>query len=197
MKPTPKRLVLANVVLNCLIIICGIKEILWPKQQPKIGELVRKRLFAFLEMQRSIVPERGRGAYLKKFVENAWNVTKRYSKGLFHCYNDFRIPQTTNLIEGFNGQTKRNLRMCGGRKSTANGPGSACGSPYMFGVVLHACLPTNEINEILSKVPQVEFKKARENLKQQREPERKRRSYLRNPDLILYNILEKWQKEKT
>jgi len=197
LKPTPQRLVLVNIVLNCLIILCGIREILWPKRLPaKGGEIIRKRLFSFLKIQLRIAPERGRGAYLKKFIENALEVTQRYAGGLFHCFNDSRIPQTNNFIENLNGQIKRNLRKCSGRKSTASGPGSSCGRSYMFGVVLHACLPTNEINEMLTNVSQEDFKKAREILNQQRESEKKRRSYLRNPEKTLYNILEKWEEKK-
>jgi len=54
-------------------------------------------------------------------------VTRSYAKGLFQCYDDPRIPQTTHGIENINGLGKQNLRRCGGRKPTANGPGSSYG----------------------------------------------------------------------
>jgi hypothetical protein len=33
--------------------------------------------------------------------------TRHYAKGLFHCYDDPRIPQTTHAIETLNGLEKQ------------------------------------------------------------------------------------------
>lgn len=171
----------------------GIRDILWPKDPPPDGRTVRRKLFSFLNRKRDEVPQRGRGAYLRRFVENAIAVTKRYAKGLFHCYDDPRISQTSNLIEGTNGDAKRNLRRCGARGSTANGPGTSCGRAYMMAVALNSCLSSAEIEAAIASVPPANYRKARALLDEIRAPSRRRRSMLRDPERYLHGILERWK----
>ena len=120
-------------------------------------------------------------------------VTRSYAGGLFHCYNDPRIPQTTNDIEGLNGLGKDNLRRCGGRTTTASGPGSSCGRSYMFGVALNACLPPAELDAMLCEVGREEFREARAQLEEIRAPAHRRRAMLRKPDKYLAGILTRWK----
>jgi hypothetical protein len=180
-------------VAACLGIVLGIRDILWPEEPPSDGRAVRMKLFSFLDRMRDQVPQRGRGAYLRHFVENAIAVTKRYAKGLFHCYDDPRIPQTSNLIEGINGDGKRNLRRCGARGSTANGPGTSCGRAYMMAVALNSCLSSAEIEVAIASVPPADYREARALLDEIRAPSRRRRSMLRNPERYLSSILERWK----
>jgi hypothetical protein len=180
-------------VTACLGIVLGIRDILWPEEPPSDGRTVRRKLFSFLNRTRDRVPQRGRGAYLRRFVENAIAVTKRYAKGLFHCYDDPRIPPTSNLIEGTNGDGKRNLRRCGARGSTANGPGTSCGRAYMMAVALNSCLSAAEIEAAIASVSAADYHKARALLDEIRAPSRRRRSMLRDPDRYLSSILERWK----
>jgi len=119
-------------------------------------------------------------------------VTRSYARGLFHCYDDPRIPQTSNHVESLNGLGKHNLRRCAGRSSTANGPGSSCGRTYMFAVALHSCLPLAEINAMLQQVPPERYREARKLVEDIRAPAARRRSMLRDPDTYLAGILERW-----
>jgi len=153
---------------------------------------VRRRLFSFLSRKRREAPQRGRGAYLRRFIEHVQKVTRRYARGLFHCYDDPRIPQTSNDLENLNGLGKHNLRRCAGRSSTANGPGSSCGRAYMFAVALNACLPLAELNAMLQQVPLSRYREARELVDEIRAPSARRRAMLRNPDKHLAGILERW-----
>ena len=198
---------MAKRVAACLSVILGIRNILWPEKRPPDGATVRRRLFAFLWRRRREAPERGRGAYLRRFIENAVAVTKRYASGLFHCCDDPRIhvlqagppedltsgPQTSNLIEGANGDGKRNLRRCGARGSTANGPGTSCGRAYMTAVALNSCMSAAEIEAALASIPPAEHREARALLDEIRAPSRRRRSMLRDPAGHLDSILERWR----
>ena len=175
------------------MILVGIAKILWPREPAPDGKTVRRRLFAFLSRKRRTAPQRGRGAYLRRFLENAQAVTRRYARGLFQAYDDDRIPQTSNAIEGLNGAGKHNLRRCAGRGSTANGPGSSYGRMYMFGVALHAFMPVAEINALLrDAIDPQEFREARRLLDEIRQPAARRRSILRDPDKHLGAVLQRW-----
>lgn len=175
------------------MILAGIAKILWPRQPAPDGATVRRRLFAFLSRKRRTAPQRGRGAYLRRFIENAQAVTRRYAKGLFHAYDDDRVPQTSNAIEGLNGAGKHNLRRCAGRGSTANGPGSSYGRLYMFGVALHAVMSPADLTSLLRDAidPQA-FREARRLLDEIRQPAARRRSILRSTDKHLAAVLERW-----
>lgn len=183
------------------MILVGIASILWSRrkppeearEQPADGKTVRRRLFAFLSRKRREAPQRGRGAYLRRFIEHAQSVTRRYAKGLFHCYDDPRIPQTSNVLEGLNGAGKHNLRRCAGRGSTANGPGSSYGRMYMYAVALHAYMPQAEIDALLCEaIDPRQFHEARRLLDEVRAPAARRRSILRDPDKHLAEILQRW-----
>ena len=185
---------LAKKVVNCLAILVGIARILWPRQEPADGKTVRRRLFNFLSRKRREAPQRGLGAYLRRFIENAQAVTRRYAKGLFHCYDDPRIPQTSNALEGLNGAGKHNLRRCAGRGSTANGPGSSYGRLYMYAVALNAFMSQEEIEALLrDQFDAQKFREARRILDEIRAPAARRRSMLRDPDKYLDEILQRWR----
>jgi hypothetical protein len=180
-------------VVACLSVILGIRRILWPKTPPPDGATVRRRLFAFLSRRRREAPQRGRGAYLRRFVEHVQKVTRSYAKGLFHCYDDPRIPHTSNDLENINGLGKDNLRRCGGRTSTASGPGSSYGRAYMFAVALNACLGPAQLDAMLAAVGREEYREARALIDTIHEPAHRRRAFLRKPDKYLAEILARWK----
>lgn len=184
---------MAKRVVACLGIVLGLRDLLWPDQPPPDGKTVRQRLFSFLADRLREAPQRGRGAYLRRFIEHIQAVTCRYSSGLFYCYDNPAIPHTTNGLERSNGSVKRNLRRCAGRASTANGPGSSYGWMYMCGVILHECLPLEELEALLlEEIPLEAYREAREELDKIRGPASRRRAFLRNPEARLAEILERW-----
>lgn len=183
---------MATRIAHCLPVLWGIRDILWSTSPPSNGREVRKRLFNYLSAQRRRAPQRGRGAYRRRFIEHAQKVTKSYAKGLFHCYDDPRIPQTSNAIESDNGAGKMNLRRCSGRASTANGPGSSCGRAHMFAVILNRILSEEEIGNQLSEYSIEEYRKAKDILDEVRLPSSKRRSFLRKPVATLNKLLNRW-----
>ena len=172
----------------------GVRGILWPEEAPPDGKTVRRKLFQFLSRKRRGAPQRGRGAYLRRFIEHVQKVTRSYAIGLFHCYDDPRVPQTNNRIESLNGTTKHNLRRCAGRMSTANGPGSSCGPAYMFAVILHTFTPVAEIDDLLrDAIDPKRYREARRALDEVRAPQARRRAMLRNPKRHLDAILARWR----
>jgi hypothetical protein len=180
-------------VVACLSVIVGIRRILWPQTPPPDGGTVRRRLFAYLSRRRRQAPQRGRGAYLRRFIEHVQKVTRSYARGLFHCYDDQRIPQTSNDIESLNGLGKDNLRRCAGRTTTASGPGSSYGRAYMFAVALNACVAPAELDAMLSAVGREEYRKARALIEEIHEPAHRRRAFLRKPGRHLAEILARWK----
>lgn len=173
--------------------VCGVQKILWPEAPPTDGRAVRRQLYSYLARKRREAPQRGRGAYLRRFAEHFQKVTRSYAPGLFHTYDDPRIPQTSNELEGINGAGKQNLRRCAGRPSTAHGPGASCGPIYMFGIALHRVLPELEINTLLTGYDSRQYLDGRKLIEQIREPSKRRRSFLRRPFKRLTEILAKWK----
>jgi hypothetical protein len=184
-------------VAACLSVLLGIRNILWPPLadgvRPPDGVTVRRRLFTFLSRRRREAPQRGRGAYLRRFIEHVQKVTRSHAGGLFHCYDDPRIPHTSNDIESLNGLGKDNLRRCGGRTTTASGPGSSYGRSYMFGVALNACLTRAELDAMLREVTREEYRQARAFIEEIHAPAYRRRAFLRKPGKHLAEILARWK----
>jgi len=195
--PSAKREVAAVRVGNCLPVLWGIREILWPASPPGSGRCVRKQLFGYLAAERRRAPQRGRGAYRRRLIEHAQKVTRSYAKGLFHCYDDARIPHTANALESVNGSGKMNLRRCAGRASTANGPGSSCGRAHMFAVAMHRAMPAEEVNTLLLEYSVHDYRQAKGVLRDARRPAAKRRSFLRNPIASLRRIITSWRDKHT
>jgi hypothetical protein len=193
MEPSRERRTLAARVAACLAVIIGIRDILWPDTPPPDGATVRRRLFSFLSARSREAPRRGRGAYLRRFIEHVRKVTRSYAKGLFHCYDDPRVPHTSNDLESLNGRGKDNLRRCAGRTSTANGPGSSCGRTYMFAVALNAHIERAELDLMLRRVDPEEYARARALIEAIREPAYRRRAFLRKPEEHLADILARWK----
>lgn len=196
LRPTPTANKIAGRLLMCMIVLLGIRNILWPKKTPKGGGIVRKRLAAFLESHLQFSPQRGPGVYLRRFILHAKRVTASYWHGLFHCYDDPRIPQTSNVIEHLFGKGKRLLRACGGRMSTSAGPGSSGGSFFLFSVALHATTSRAEREALLTRFPQEEYRSARIKQAAIRRPEARRRQYARNPDAVLDQISQDWDRQR-
>ncbi len=195
--PSAEREAAANRVDHCLPVLRGIRDILWSESPPPSGRSVRKQLFAYLAAECRRAPQRGRGAYRRRFVEHAQKVTRSYAKGLFHCYDDPRIPHTSNALESVNGSGKMNLRRCAGRASTANGPGSSSGRAHMYAVALHRTMPTEELENILCEYSVQDYLKSKEILRDARHPAAQRRSFLRHPIESLKRIVASWWDKDT
>ncbi len=176
---------------TCLSIVLALRDILWPATPPANGAAVKNRLFRFLSDKLEQTIQSARDAYLVTFIEHAIKVSRNYAEGLFHCYNDARIPQTNNLLENRNGMAKMNLRRCSGRTSTASGPGTSYGGYYMYAIVLNGIFSREELEAIMTSSRAERYLEAREELNQTRQSASIRRAYLRNPQKYLQQCLER------
>jgi hypothetical protein len=170
--------------------VCLIRKVLWPKDPPKNGRAVRARLYSLLYSALRTAPQRGRGAYYRRFLEHALKVTRNYSSGLFHCYEDTRIPQTNNDIEAMNGVIKLSLRRCSGKMSTASGPGTSYGRYYALAIVVTICLSESQLDELLSVHDRTAYIHTYRQIRELRQKVGSRRAYLRNPSKYLQEFID-------
>lgn len=103
------------------------------------------------------------------------------------CFDDPRIPATTNELEGFFGAIKRYLREATGAASTATGVAQNLGPELL--VAFHGA---RELVRELDIDPDA-FDAARARIDEVERPIRQRRSYVRNLELNLGRLLARWR----
>jgi len=156
---------------------------------------VRTQLRSYLRRQRAAAPRRGKGARRRRFLEHVQGVADRYDKGLYHCYNDHRISQTTNDLEGQHGTLKHHLRKATGRASTSGGPVETAGE-FLVGAL--DAVKRKGVRVALADLEHVDptdYAAARKELRQVMEPARQYRSIQRNPEKNLGDIEREWAAE--
>jgi hypothetical protein len=120
-------------------------------------------------------------------------VTQRYDTGLYVCYGDPRIPQTTNDLEGQHGAFKHHLRKLAGRASTCGGPTETVAellAAPLDAVQRHGA---QAIHDAAQKISPQAYAAARAKLGRLREPARRYRSVQRAPQKHLDAVLSSWQ----
>jgi hypothetical protein len=170
-------------------ILSGIRDIL-NQDNGNGGSVFREQLDAYLGAwdTRAHTPKH---ATLGPFVDHLLKKTKSYAPGLFHCYDDRKIPRTVNGLESINGSGKRHLRKATGRKDTSGGEAQTAGPQMMQGVNLSRLLPQKDLRERLRPVPADAYRAARRRMNEQQAPARKYRSFQRNPQSFLKGVLER------
>lgn len=176
-------------LLRHVDMVRGIAHILGEKQPSRS---VQDRLAGYLTRLRQQAPRRGRGAATGRFVDHLLAVSRRYWRGLFHTYDDPRIPSTTSFLESFFGSTKRAARTTSGRKSTAGGKLESFGEAILRIQALLAAAHPTELNARLLDVPPEDFAASKRRLSKLKEPARRRRSFQRHPERYLDRALEEW-----
>jgi hypothetical protein len=78
------------------------------------------RFDAYLEGLAASAPRAGLGAATGAFIDDLVKRAGRYGNHLFKCFDDPRIPATTNDLERFFGCSKQTLRHALGCGSTTN-----------------------------------------------------------------------------
>lgn len=77
-------------------------------------------------------PRAGLGAATGAFIDDLTERYGRYGDHLFKCFDDPRIPATTNVLEGFFGVSKHVLRQTLGCGSTSNSVVSNLGAEALM-----------------------------------------------------------------
>lgn len=171
------------------------RGILWPKTPPESGKVVRRQLRGYVRRKLAAAPKRGKGARRRRFLEHVQGVTNRYDVGLYLCYDDPRISQTTNDLEGQHGTAKQHVRKVNGRASTSGGTIETAGE-FVVGAL--DAVKRNGARVALADLEHVdpgEYAAARKELRKIMEPARQYRSIQRAPDKNLADIEREWADE--
>jgi hypothetical protein len=167
-------------------VLRSIKRILWPSTPPPNGAVVRRRLKRLLSRLLDHAPKRGKGARHRRFLRHVRDVEERYGERLYHCYDDPRIPQTTNEIEGLHGILKRHLRKATARNWNFGGPTESAAEFLV--PALHA-VRCGSAFELVDPVTPALYKAARTRLEQHSARARRYRSIQRDPSAHLERVL--------
>ncbi len=137
-------------------------------------------------------PRTGLGAATGHFVDHVAGVAERYGRNLFHCFDDDRIPSTTNGLEGFFGISKSQIRGALGTKSTTNGVAQNLGADYLVALAFVRSRPRSALLDAVGSSTAVDFREAREAIMAAEQPAILRRSRRRTPKRHLEELLARW-----
>jgi hypothetical protein len=146
-------------------------------------------LLAYVERLEATTPRTGLGAATGDFVDHVATLARRYASHLFVCFDDERIPATTNEIERFFGLVKRFLRRVSGASSTATGVAQNLG-PEILVAFQGAKNLAERIDEL--GIDPAAFAAARASIDATEQPIRQRRSYVRHLDANLERLQDRW-----
>jgi hypothetical protein len=158
--------------------------------RPKNAAEAESCLNAKITALKTSAPRAGLGAATGRFVDHIATLAERYGKHLFPCFNDLRIPPTTNKLEGFFGGGKRMIRRAGGCGSTTNSIAQNLGAPFLLAVHGASKAAARLRNQAVNLDA---YKDALAALADAEAPARRRRSYVRHLDRHLERIVSSWQ----
>jgi len=138
-------------------------------------------------------PRCGLGAATGEFADHLAGVAERYGRQLFHCYDDPRIPPTTNSLEGFFGISKHHIRRATGAASTSNGVAQNLGADYLEALVFSRKQTHASVLEGLERLSTGAYTVARNQIEINEQPARLRRSRRRDPARHLEDLLARWE----
>lgn len=157
--------------------------------RPANGDDAHARLRAHLEKLKAETPRSGLGAATAAFVDHVVNVSERWGRNLFHCFDDPRIPPSSNQLEKFFGVSKHLVRQITGNSSTSNSLVQNLGESFLLTMfqVSHAPLALDEASLDLEA-----HSSARAALAREEAPARRRRSLVRYPAQHVDGLLARW-----
>jgi hypothetical protein len=155
------------------------------------GKWVERRFATYLKKLEKEAPQRGKGAERGRFHEHVIELSRRYWKGLFHCYDIDGLPNNNNELESFFGTLKSHDRRVRGNKSNAGGPLESFG-PYIVQIWGNLQGQTSFLELLLKGLSQQELQLARDAIQDLAEPARARRSFVREPAVHLKSAIDAW-----
>lgn len=137
---------------------------------------------SYLADLQTTAPRMGLGAATGRFVDHLVEFTKRCGSSLFVCFEDPRVPRTSNALEGFFSRAKHMIRAATGAKGTTNSPIRNLGADYLvtFSRVERARARPLLADAVAQKLDLGEFDRERKRLDESEAPSRRRRSIVRN-----------------
>ena len=157
---------------------------------PADGDDAHVRLWEKLQELHTEAPRSGLGAATGAFVDHLVGVTTRYGRHLFHCYDDPRIPSTTNQLEGLFGVSKAQIRAALGTASTANGVAQNLGANYIEALVFTRTHTRDALLTALDSMSSSDYQRVRDHIDQSESFPRLRRSRRRYPERHLGVLLD-------
>ena len=159
---------------------------------PSSGDDAHRRLQELITGMQQEAPRCGLGAATGEFVDHLAGVAERYGRQLFHCYDDPRIPSTTNKLEGFFGASKHHIRRATGEASTSNSVAQNLGADYLEALVFSRKQTRTSVLEALDGLSTGAYTIARNQIEINEQPARMRRSRRRDPEQHLEDLLARW-----
>ena len=155
---------------------------------PATAAEARERWDAHLA-QLAATPRAGLAAQTGAFVDTLLRRAARYSDHLFHCFDDPRIPASTNGLERFFGVSKSILRHALGCGSTTNSVVANLGAEPLL--ALHQMRGGTTLKEFHQRTP-AEFTEVRKKIAFEEAPGIRRRSMVRHLDRHLVRLRCRW-----
>jgi hypothetical protein len=159
--------------------------------RPASAAEAQRRFEAHLDALVAGAPREGLGAATGHFVDDLARRYARYGAHLFHCFDDPRIPATTNELEGFFGAAKQLVRSAVGCGSTTNSVVTNLGADVLR--ALHKVRRPEARDRIgTEEVSEEAFMRARARLAAVEAPATCQRSMVRSLPRRLDNLREAW-----
>lgn len=161
------------------------------EDRPRTGEEASARVAAYLDRLSFELARDGAHAPTANFVDGLVVRYDRYKEHLFHCFDDPRIPATTNSLEGFFGASKRATRQTLGCGSTSNSVVTNLGDDALLAYHYIRC-PNRRTALAKLSAEAEEFDAARSRISEKERPATERRSRVRNLGAHLDRLRCEW-----
>ena len=135
------------------------------------------------------MPRSGLASPTGQFIDSVIRRAERYSDHLFHCFDDARIPASSNGLEQFFGISKRILRHALGCGSTTNTVVANLGAEPLL--ALHQLRQPRAMHAAPSR-PATDFEEARRKIADIEAPGVRRRSMVRHLGRHLHRLRSDW-----
>jgi hypothetical protein len=159
--------------------------------RPQSAEEAQSRFEAYLEDLSILTPRAGLAAPTGAFIDDLIRRYRRYGRHLFICFDDPRIPSTSNELEGFFGIFKRDSRRASGTGSTTNNVVANLGADAVL--AFHQFQQPGAMQQLVSSESSgPDFLAARSQLAAREQPMIRQRSMVRHLDRHLCRLKESW-----
>lgn len=160
--------------------------------RPASAEEAQRQFEAHLAALAESAPRAGLGAATGYFVDDLAQRYARYGAHLFCCFDDPRIPSTSNDLEGFFGAAKGLVRGAAGCGSTTNSVLTNLGAEALL--AYHHVNQPGAIARLASiNISSEEFLKARARLVELEAPATEQRSRVRSLSRRLDELRDAWR----
>lgn len=158
--------------------------------RPQDAAAAETQFWDFLSGLQRTTPRAGLNAKTASFIDHLVAIAGRYGPHLFHCFDDPELPATTNQLEGFFGKTKQQARRALGCGSTTHSLVHNLGDEFLLA---YQQVTAGSLDLLAEPIDPQAYRQARDKLKEQEQPARQRRSFVRRLSFHLNEILTRWR----